>query len=157
MPRTGNGISGSKLTERERRFVAAYVGEGNGNGAKAAQLAGYGRRSARVTASRLLTKANVQQAIAAHAAAATRESIASAQERDEALSRIVRTGSDADVIRAAAEMNRCAGRHLQRHEATIAVMPDVVGARERIRQKLAQLGYRHAQENEAAKKADGQR
>ena len=48
------------LTERERRFVDAYIGEAAGNGARAAILAGYARGSAKVTASRLLTRANVR-------------------------------------------------------------------------------------------------
>jgi phage terminase small subunit len=53
------------LTERERRFVEAFMGTCAGNGAKAAIKAGYARGSAKVTASRLLTKANVRAAIAA--------------------------------------------------------------------------------------------
>src|SRR5207244_3397347 len=49
-----------QLTSREQAFIAAYVGECQYNGAKAATAAGYSKRSAAVTASRLLTKANVQ-------------------------------------------------------------------------------------------------
>lgn len=52
-----------KLTEKERRFVRAYIGEAAGNGAKAAVLAGYAKNSAKVTASRLLTKANIRAAL----------------------------------------------------------------------------------------------
>jgi len=46
------------LTPKERRFVLEYVAESNG--AAAARAAGYAPGSAKVTASRLLTKANVQ-------------------------------------------------------------------------------------------------
>lgn len=49
------------LALRQQSFVHAYVE--SGNGAAAAVRAGYSARSAKVTASRLLTKANVQAAI----------------------------------------------------------------------------------------------
>jgi phage terminase small subunit len=52
------------VTEKERRFVEAYMGAAAGNAAKAAELAGYSPKSARHQASRLLTKRNVQDAIA---------------------------------------------------------------------------------------------
>lgn len=50
-----------ELTPRQRKFVDAYLI--NGNGAQAAIQAGYSRGSAKVTASRLLTDANVQAAL----------------------------------------------------------------------------------------------
>ena len=53
-----------KLTSKERRFVTAYLNEAAGNGSKAAVLAGYAKGSARITASRLLTKAHIQAALA---------------------------------------------------------------------------------------------
>ena len=49
------------FSSRQQSFVHAYVE--SGNGAAAAVRAGYSARSAKVTASRLLTKANVQAAI----------------------------------------------------------------------------------------------
>lgn len=49
------------LSTRQRSFVHAYVE--SGNGAAAAIKAGYSERSAKVTASRLLTKANVRTAV----------------------------------------------------------------------------------------------
>lgn len=54
------------LSEREARFVDAYIGEAAGNGTEAARLAGYkGSASVlKVQASRLLTRANVQAALA---------------------------------------------------------------------------------------------
>ena len=51
------------MTERERRFVEAYMGQASGNGTKAAILAGYSRTTARKQASRLLTKGNILSAI----------------------------------------------------------------------------------------------
>lgn len=53
-----------ELNERERRFVVAFMGKCKGNGAAAARAAGYAEKSARITASQLLTKPNVQKAIA---------------------------------------------------------------------------------------------
>lgn len=53
------------LSERERRFVEAYMGRSKGNATKAAVAAGYATNSAKVTASRLLSKANVRAAIEA--------------------------------------------------------------------------------------------
>src|SRR5262245_57556690 len=66
----------SDLNERELRFVDAFMGPAEGNGAKAASLAGYAAGSARITASKLLTKANVQAAINLRREALSRASIA---------------------------------------------------------------------------------
>lgn len=49
------------LSPRQQSFVHAYVESGNGSAA--AIHAGYSERSAKVTASRLLTKANVRTAV----------------------------------------------------------------------------------------------
>jgi phage terminase small subunit len=54
------------LTVRQRAFVEAYMGPASGNGKRAAEMAGYRSENIealRVTASRLLTYANVQRAI----------------------------------------------------------------------------------------------
>jgi hypothetical protein len=61
-PRRGPLTPETPLTPKERRFVLEYVGDGNG--AAAARAAGYAPGSAKVTASRLLTKANVQALVA---------------------------------------------------------------------------------------------
>jgi len=53
--------SATKLTPRELRFIDFYLAELNG--AKAAQMAGYAAGSAKVQASRLLTRANVHDEI----------------------------------------------------------------------------------------------
>lgn len=55
------------LTERERRFVEAYMGEAAGNATKAAMLAGYSRKTARQIGARLLTKVDIKSAIDARA------------------------------------------------------------------------------------------
>lgn len=51
------------LTPRQQRFVEAYVLDRNA--ARAARSAGYSANGAKVTACRLLTKANLQAALAA--------------------------------------------------------------------------------------------
>jgi len=51
-----------KLTERQSRFVDNYVD--SGNGAEAARRAGYSEERARITASELVSKRNIQAAIA---------------------------------------------------------------------------------------------
>lgn len=50
-----------RLTARQERFVAEYAAKRNG--AAAARAAGYAHSSAKVTASRLLTKANLRKAL----------------------------------------------------------------------------------------------
>lgn len=57
------------LSERERRFVEAYMGKAAGNATKAALLAGYAKNTAEKQASRLLGKVGIASAIAARAAA----------------------------------------------------------------------------------------
>ena len=56
-----------RLTERQRRFARRYAE--HGNGARAARDAGYSdvAEGAKVTASTLLTKPNIQAAVAEHA------------------------------------------------------------------------------------------
>lgn len=56
------------LSERELRFIAAYVGPANGVGAASAKAAGYkgNTKVLSVQADRMLKKANIRSAIAAH-------------------------------------------------------------------------------------------
>lgn len=53
----------AKLSERERRFVEAFMGEAAGNATKAAKLAGYSAKTARQQGNRLLTKAYIRAAV----------------------------------------------------------------------------------------------
>jgi phage terminase small subunit len=52
-------------SKREQAFILYYTGEALFNGAEAARLAGYAENSARITASKLLTKPNVLAAVTA--------------------------------------------------------------------------------------------
>ena len=51
------------LSARRQRFVNAYIGECAGNATQAAIKAGYSEKTARSAGSRLLTKADVRQAL----------------------------------------------------------------------------------------------
>lgn len=55
----------AKLPPKRRAFVEFYCQEGGWNGTKAAKQAGYSERSARQQASRLLSNADIQDAIKA--------------------------------------------------------------------------------------------
>jgi len=63
MNRTKQTKGPTRLTGRQEAFVEYYCGEANWNGAKAARLAGYAESSARITAAKLLTKANISEAV----------------------------------------------------------------------------------------------
>jgi hypothetical protein len=61
-------VHGQQVSELKRKaFIKHYLGAAQGNATKAAIMAGYSETSAKVTGSRLLSAANVQQAIQRHA------------------------------------------------------------------------------------------
>lgn len=112
----------TKLTEKERRFVLAYLGEAAGNGQKAAEMAGYAKgKGAAVTASRLLRKASVKATLAnAHAKVAL-VGIADAAERREILSNILRSAGSNELARinAANVLNKMDGIYVQKHKVEV--------------------------------------
>lgn len=57
-------MNGKPLSERERRFVDAYMGPAAGNASEACRLAGYSIKAATVQGARMLAKASIQSAIA---------------------------------------------------------------------------------------------
>ena len=87
-----------RLTEKERAFVAAYVGEAKGNATQAARLAGYtgSENAVAVMGSTLLRKAKIAQALEVFRMATTRASIMDAVEAAERLTQIARGGVGAD-------------------------------------------------------------
>lgn len=107
------------LNVRERRFVDAYLGSCGGNGTRAVLAAGItsNRKSAGVIAVRLLANVRVRAAIEKRSARATEDSIATADERDKKLTRILRHPQPDDSTRIAAirELNKCSGRHSIKH------------------------------------------
>lgn len=87
------------LTEKERRFVVAYVGDCAGNASKAAQRAGYAPgndEAAKVQGHRLLTKPHVLEAVQGQREAIKSASILTLVEQEELLTKIA-TGEIADV------------------------------------------------------------
>lgn len=108
------------LTERERRFIEAYMGEAAGNGAKAAIVAGYAAGSAKVTASKLLTKPNVKQAFLERRDLVSNASIATEKERRELLTMMAR---DAEMhplarLKGVDILNKMDGLYVVRQEHT---------------------------------------
>jgi phage terminase small subunit len=80
------------LTEKQRRFVEAYMGQAKGNATEAARLAGYSGtpHALEVTASRLLRNAEVRAVLAHLAEQTTQDAIATAEECHSALTSILR-------------------------------------------------------------------
>lgn len=76
------------VNERERRFVDAYTGPAAGNATAAAITAGYSRKTARQTGSRLLTKAHIRAAIEAATATSANAAILTRQQRQEFWTRV---------------------------------------------------------------------
>jgi len=108
------------LSPLEARFVRHYaLGKPGiaGNGKKAALSAGYAAGSAAVTASRLLTRANVLAAVEEARKSLDLAAIADAQEIDTRMTSILRDTDEPAFIRvqAAKELNKVMGRHSIKH------------------------------------------
>lgn len=80
------------LTEKQRRFVEAYLGKALGNATAAARLAGYSGDDAtlNVTASRMLRNAKVVAAVEKARRPRTRAAVADREEREAWLSALMR-------------------------------------------------------------------
>lgn len=94
------------------------MGQAAGNATEAAKLAGYSARSATVTASRLLTKANIRSAIDARQQADPL--IATREERLQFLSVLMRQPDAHPLARLKAcdQLSKIGGDYLERHEHT---------------------------------------
>ncbi len=131
------GEMNRKLTLKEQRFVDAYLGHCGGNATAAVRAAGYGATTSlaqRVQGSRLLTKANVQQAIKARTSASTKKSILTADARDERLSELAMNSKvpPATQVSAIKEMNICSGRHSIKHVQDVTETLASIIARSRV-------------------------
>ena len=105
------------MNELQKKFCVEFVIRGNAT--EAYKAAGYKVRSdnaARVNASRLLTNANVQEAIAALRAKMESEKIMDAKERRETLTAIARSRAEdsQDRIRAIDTMNKMDGLYINK-------------------------------------------
>lgn len=111
----------TELTEKERRFVFAFLGEAAGNACKAAELAGYKKGAGlAVTASRLLRKAHIQAHLANTRDRATVATVADLAERREMLSELMRTDRSGLVrINAANVLNKMDGVYVQKHQVSV--------------------------------------
>ena len=91
---------------RQEKFCLEYISGKSGQ--KAATDAGYSPRSARVTASRLLTKANIQSRIAELQSEASSDKVMTVRHRKERLSEIAEKNKDLPVnpVQAIAELNK---------------------------------------------------
>lgn len=101
------------MNPRERAFVRAFVGAAAGNATKAAILAGYSRKSARRTATRLSSKDHIRKALEHREKQRAAQDIGDADARDRVLWSIASDEHAAarDRIRAIVELNKCSGRH----------------------------------------------
>ncbi|MHA2064284.1 MAG: terminase small subunit [Candidatus Thorarchaeota archaeon] len=102
----------AKLTERQRKFVLYYEGDGQ----SAAIKAGYAENSARITASKLLTQPNIQKALAKKNEQIATPLIASLIERKEILSEIARQTDHKDRVKATDVLNKMDSIYIQKHE-----------------------------------------
>jgi len=131
-----------KLKGREQRFVDAYTGEAKGNATKACILAGYSEKAARQIGSRLLTKANICDAIAN-----IRTESAAIATKDELHTFWSATMRNADVpwkdrLKASELHAKANGLFIERHEHELTVTVDVSRARERLAGNLVGLSTR---------------
>ena len=107
---------GKKLSEKERRFVEAYMGEAVGNASEAARIAGYS--SPGTLGHRLLKKVQVQEALARRQAADPL--IATREERQKFWSDVFRGNlpefDTKDRLKASELLGKCGGDFLDRIE-----------------------------------------
>lgn len=113
------------LTAKVTSFVEHYLGDCEGNGAKAAELAGYSKAGAKVRACELLKRDDVRAAIAERAALIRNQpvtldtgKILDAAARREVLSGIVqRTAIESPdtANRAIETLNKMDGLYVQKH------------------------------------------
>lgn len=109
-------MASTALSERERRFVEAYMGEAAGNATKAAELAGYSQKSARQQGQRLCTKAAIRAAIDARQE--NDELVADRKERQAFWSSTMRDNDQKmpDRLKASELLGRSGADFIERHE-----------------------------------------
>ncbi len=103
----------SRLTPGEQAFVDHFFGEARANATRAAVLAGYSAKSARSQSSRLLTKANIQQALVERRERKVVQGIIDAARRDTLLSTFAENERIAmkERIRSIDLLNKVDGRY----------------------------------------------
>jgi len=112
----------TNLTERQRRFVEAYVGKAEGNATEAARLAGYSHETTQ--GPRLLENVGVREAIEAARKPRTKRAIATREERQEFLTRVMNDEDDSndngvemrDRLKACELLSKMQGDFIERRE-----------------------------------------
>lgn len=108
----------ASLSERERRFVEAYMGQAAGNGTEAARLAGYkgNAKVLGVQASRLLAKANIQKSVSERVK--SDPLVADREERQRFLTSVIRNPeySVSDRLKAVDLQAKAQGDYIEKHE-----------------------------------------
>ena len=110
------------LTEKQRRFVEAFMGSAKGNATQAARLAGYngGDETLRNVGSRNLTKPHIQEAIGARVDADEDGLIATREDRQRWWSEVMRD-STVDMkhrLRASELLGKTQADFVERQEVT---------------------------------------
>jgi phage terminase small subunit len=104
------------LTIKERKFVAAYLGEAERNGCKAAEIAGY--KYPDIQASRVLARVRIQQCIERADEKVDQRLIMSIEERKATLSKIAKEGEDRDKIKSVDVLNRMDSVYVDRQHVS---------------------------------------
>ena len=117
----GKAVRIRELTQKQRKFVDAYLGEANGNGVEAAKIAGYEGGNLSVVACVTLKKPNVRLAIDER----TKDdgSIATRDERQAFLTRVMRTEHRKmpERMKAVELLCRMHGDFIERHKVDMTV------------------------------------
>ena len=112
-----------ELTLKQKRFVEAYLGKANGNATEAAHLAGYegNRKTLTVIATQNLKKPNIRLAIDEHSR--HDGSVATREERQTFLTRIMRTEHRKmnERLKAVELLCRMAGDFIEKHTVDMTV------------------------------------
>lgn len=108
------------LTERQRRFVEAYVGEAQGNATHAARLAGYAgdENALAVAGAKLVRNAKVAEAVEEARRPLTRKAVATREERQSFLTEMMRSAEaeDKDRLKACEILGKMQGDFIERRE-----------------------------------------
>ncbi len=135
MPRGLYASTMDGLTEKQRRFVEAYVGEAQGNATQAARLAGYSGDdpTLAVAGAKLIRNGKVAEAIEAARKPRTRRAILTRDERQALLTEFANdAGAEVkDRIKAIEVLGKMQGDFIEKHEVehrgamvVRVVMPD---------------------------------
>ena len=107
-----------KLNARQKAFCEFYVASGNAT--ESAIKAGYKEQTARVTASKILTKANIQEYVKELQEKAKTSRIMTAIERREFLTELIKNRNEkaADRLKALDILNKMDGEYMEKIQMT---------------------------------------